>query len=462
MLVLDLDAASEAQNVVPAEQVEQAVELDVAEGAVAEECVLRRLRLVYGGRALTDLIQGAVGPEQAVELVKRVVAYTNELLTFPRSSAKPLAENDFKMRAALSLGTLGPANALPWVESMLNHLWKREEDPVWRTSIQAATRPWLEHLQDVTAKVGPVDADGFAATIGSVPSARDTSDAAGSRPAWGGRRPAGRRAARRATTCGIHPAAGGREPLASAPRGSEAMSTTKMRDLAAQVAELEAKARLVPHDQAAQLHASAEAVRQTMAMLAPLEPTIAEQMRSRAPLAPEIQAFFTPEPPAPVPAWLPDTLTRGDFVDAMLRCPPGARIYHLDDGASCAFAGVAGQQLSRAHGLTVKFFASTGRIASQTLYEEGVERWAVDYHPTGGRAMVTFYGSREPADFAPHGLHTQLNLDGVITAQAHYDRGERQGWTKLWEDDGYPAAASLYEHDQAVAEVLSDGTRRRL
>jgi tetratricopeptide (TPR) repeat protein len=103
----------------------------------------------------------------------RVALYANQMLALTRHSTKTQEENDIKMRMALTCGSLGRGRlAMPWVEAMLNHVWRQEPDPVWRTAIKAATRSWLEHLQDITAKLGPRPSDAdFLAKIGIVPSA---------------------------------------------------------------------------------------------------------------------------------------------------------------------------------------------------------------------------------------------------------------------------------------------------
>jgi tetratricopeptide (TPR) repeat protein len=134
------------------------------------ERILQRLRLAFGARALFRKVETTVGAEQAVGICERLVIYTNQMLRFPRKSKQPRAENDTKMRMALMFGTLGRGDtAMPWVESMLNHLWRYEQDPVWRTSIKAATRSWFEHLQAVTAKLGSSDEEEFLAAVGAVP-----------------------------------------------------------------------------------------------------------------------------------------------------------------------------------------------------------------------------------------------------------------------------------------------------
>ncbi len=73
-----------------------------------------------------------------------------------------------------------------------------------------------------------------------------------------------------------------------------------------------------------------------------------------------------------------------------MRCPPGARVYVMDDSIPCAIPGQPGISGSRTHGLTLGFF-SDGRLQSQTFYENGICRWAIGYHITGGREAVGFW-----------------------------------------------------------------------
>lgn len=239
------------------------------------------------------------------------------------------------------------------------------------------------------------------------------------------------------------------------------MSSSELLELQAQIAELEASLRDAPPEQAALLRQSLDSARQAAAMLGRVQPALAEAAAHRPAVPPEVLAFFRPEPPAPVPAWLPDTLTRSEVHEAMLRCPPGARVYTFESSLSCAFPGVAGQTLNVPHGLSVGF-ASTGRLSYQRFYEHGLCRWAIDYHPTGGRSQVGFYADREAKQFLPHGLQTQFSIHGAVRVQSHYWNGLQHGWTKQWEDDGYPLVATLYDNGRAVEQVRPDGSRQRL
>lgn len=237
------------------------------------------------------------------------------------------------------------------------------------------------------------------------------------------------------------------------------MSSSELLELQAQIAEMEASLRDAPPEQATLLRQSIESARQAAAMLGSLQPALAEAAARRLPLSPEIQAFFRPEPPAPVPAWLPDTLLRSEVTEAMLRCPPGARVYTFETALSCALPGDPGRTLNAPHGLSLGF-ASTGRLSYQRFYDNGLSRWAIEYHPTGGRHEVGFYADRAPKEHLAHGLHTRFDVQGTIRVQAHRWNGVQHGWSKLWEEDGYPIVATLYDNGRAVEQVGPDGSRR--
>lgn len=140
-------------------------------GADEHADLRRRFRLAFAARDLFRRMEAVVGRPQALGICQRVAFYANEMVGFPRSSSKPLEENDMKMRIALTAGTLGAEKMrAQWISSMVNHLWRNEHNPVWRTTLRAVTGSWLEHLQAITAKLGPVDERGLAAVFGRAPS----------------------------------------------------------------------------------------------------------------------------------------------------------------------------------------------------------------------------------------------------------------------------------------------------
>lgn len=133
--------------------------------------LLAELRRGYGLRELFAALSGAVGPQHAKHIAERVVGYAAHMLQLPRVSQNAPAEIDRKMNLALTIGTLGrDGMELGFVESMLNSVWRIEEDPVWRTSLKAATRSWFDRMVDVTTRLPPEDVAGVAALLGDLPS----------------------------------------------------------------------------------------------------------------------------------------------------------------------------------------------------------------------------------------------------------------------------------------------------
>ncbi|HTJ85560.1 MAG TPA: tetratricopeptide repeat protein [Polyangiaceae bacterium] len=129
--------------------------------------LLRDLRRAYGLRELVDAVVQIVGAEHAKGMVGRIVGYAMWMLRLPRSSKRSRAEVDRAMYLALAIGTVGrDAVSLKFVDAMLNSVWREEIDPVWRTSLKAATRPWFKRMQDVTAKLPPGDSEHLAAALG--------------------------------------------------------------------------------------------------------------------------------------------------------------------------------------------------------------------------------------------------------------------------------------------------------
>jgi Flp pilus assembly protein TadD len=143
------------------------------------DLLLQQLRQTYGLREIYALVTGAIGEEHAQAMVKRLADYVMVMTGLVGRSRKSIEENNFKMRLALTLGTLwrdGPT--LPFVDAMLNTCWRFESDPVWRTSIKAATRSWFERLQEVSARISKEDREYTCSLVGQL-SDRDTLEQVG-------------------------------------------------------------------------------------------------------------------------------------------------------------------------------------------------------------------------------------------------------------------------------------------
>jgi tetratricopeptide (TPR) repeat protein len=112
----------------------------------------------------------AIGEEHASSVVQRLAGYVTVMLDLVWSSQKSIEGNDLKMRLALGLATLGRDRMrLPFIEAMLNICWRVEPDPIWRTTIKAATRPWFDRLQEVAVRISAEDRDHTLAVLGELP-----------------------------------------------------------------------------------------------------------------------------------------------------------------------------------------------------------------------------------------------------------------------------------------------------
>ena len=236
------------------------------------------------------------------------------------------------------------------------------------------------------------------------------------------------------------------------------MPPSQLDDLQASIRELEAHLPTADPQSRAILEQQIEAMRSTAALLRGALPQIEEMKKQRVALSPEVARFFTPEPPAPVPSWIPDDTTRGALREELMRCPAGGKVYWEDSSVGCAIPQGAGSIPIR-DGLELSFH-STGGLRSQAWYEMGLLRWSIEYHPTGGRAAVGFCAATEPKTYPEQGLVTRYAPNGTVTVQGHFHAGVAHGWSKQWEDDGYPIGATLFDRGRAVESVLPDGSRR--
>jgi len=235
--------------------------------------------------------------------------------------------------------------------------------------------------------------------------------------------------------------------------------TSQIQDMEAMIAELEASLADAPPEMRSILEQQIASSKQALGMLGKAMPAIEAQRQTRAPLRDDIRAFFTPEAPVKVGEWLPDDLKFSAVTEEMLHCPQGARIYPLDDAYECAIPAGIGAIPVR-HGLSISFYHHGG-LRSQRFYDQGRLRWAIEWHPSGNRDSIGMYSDDEPRQHREHGLITRFAPNGTIISQSHHWHGTRHGWSKLWEDDGYPISATLYREGQVCEEVLPTGEHRR-
>lgn len=246
-----------------------------------------------------------------------------------------------------------------------------------------------------------------------------------------------------------------------AAHAAAAQDSARVRELEAQVRELEAL-RDSSSDPATRtlLEQQIGNLKQTVAMLRSMEASGVKPPRVE--LNPQMKTFFTPAAPAPVPAWVDDSAVLEGVTDAMMKCPPGARVFRLETNIGCAVPSERVGGVPGPHGLNLDFYKSTGKLKSQGFYENGLLRWSIEYHATGRRSLVATFDDVEPKVHRDNGVRTSYAANGTVTSQAEYRSGVLNGWQKLWEDDGHPIVGTRHENGKAVEQVLPDGTRKKL
>lgn len=233
--------------------------------------------------------------------------------------------------------------------------------------------------------------------------------------------------------------------------------STMLAEMQALLEELQQSLPTAPPESRAIVEAQIENIRQSMRTLRNALPQMEENKRYRQALSPEVQAFYTPVAGPEIPTWIRDDLTRAQVTEPMLRCPHGATIYTFDDAVGCGIPRGPGAIPTR-HGLSLGFYSS-GLLRSQGFYDRGLLRWSIEYHANGGRERFGHYADQVEREHLEHGLHTSMTSAGRVVTQAFWHMGRRHGWTKMWEEDGYPIAATLYENGREIDKLLADGSR---
>lgn len=237
------------------------------------------------------------------------------------------------------------------------------------------------------------------------------------------------------------------------------MTPTRVQELEASIAELKASREEAPDNMKGALDRQVESLRQAIKLQQTVEEAN-EANKARRPQVPEDQkAFWTPVAPTKVPSWIPDTQTRAGLKDEMLKCPAGTRVFAEKHGVDCRRPPTSLGGIPQPHGLALWFYKSTGKLKAQRYYENGLLRWDISYHTTGGRSSEGLYDNEKPKMDRENGLHTSYAPNGTIVRQAEYKSGMLQGWSKLWEDDGYPASATRYENNKSVEMIGPTGKK---
>lgn len=235
------------------------------------------------------------------------------------------------------------------------------------------------------------------------------------------------------------------------------MSSALRAEAVALIEELERSLPDTPPEMRGMVEAQIKNMRDSIQMLDRAAPQMEANKRYRPELSPDVRAFFTPEPGPDIPTWIQDGLTRAQAGAFLMRCPPGAHVYEELEWLTCAIPAGIGTIPTR-HGLSLAFYRA-GNLRSQGYYEHGLMRWAITYHANGGRETFGLYCDRAEREHLEHGLHTTTNSAGIVVTQTHYHAGVRHGSTKMWEEDGFPAGATLYDQGRVIDQIAPDGSR---
>ncbi|MCP3136832.1 toxin-antitoxin system YwqK family antitoxin [Pyxidicoccus xibeiensis] len=224
---------------------------------------------------------------------------------------------------------------------------------------------------------------------------------------------------------------------------------TRMQELDAAIVELKASQAEAPANMKDGVARQVTALENSKKLQQMVDDANAQTKAHRPALTEEQKSFFTPVAPEKLPVWIPDTLTRAQAKEDMLKCPAGAKVFADAHALDCRIPGPRGS-IPMPHGLALWFYKSTGKLKGQRFYENGLLRWAIAYHHTGGRDTEGRYDDAKPKQHREHGLHTGYAPNGTVIRQAEYTSGVLQGWSRVWEDDGYPMGATRYEKGKNV------------
>lgn len=236
------------------------------------------------------------------------------------------------------------------------------------------------------------------------------------------------------------------------------MSSALLEESRALLEDLERSLLDAPPEMRPIVEAQIQNMRQSIAMLEKAMPQMEANKQYRPALSPELKQFFRPLPGPEIPTWIQDGLVRAQAGAFLARCPQNARVYEDEDSLVCAIPLGIGM-IPRRNGISLGFYKS-GQLRSQWYYDNGLLRWAISYHANGGRETFGLFADQEEREHKEHGLHTTMNSAGTIITQANFHVGVRHGWTKIWDEDGYPVGATLYDGGRVVDQVRADGTRQ--
>ena len=130
-----------------------ATELATKIDGMDEEALRRDLILHYGLSCLCDLLSAHVGRETVIDLATALVRFTSRNLDGLRTQSR--LPPDRAAQAQFTILMLGARFVSS--EYLLRALWRRESDPVWRTDLPAASKPWHLRLTHLSQHLGGLD-----------------------------------------------------------------------------------------------------------------------------------------------------------------------------------------------------------------------------------------------------------------------------------------------------------------
>lgn len=229
------------------------------------------------------------------------------------------------------------------------------------------------------------------------------------------------------------------------------MGDSNREDLVLSINELKATLADAPEQMRPIVEQQIRNLESTLALLDKHQPAIDHQRANRRPVDSAVQAYFVYDQLPAIAQSIPNGVRRDQVTEAMMSCPAGAQVYWLEHAIECAVQGAEGT-IPKRHGLSVGFYES-GSQQYQRMYDRGCLRWAIDYYANGHCETWSYYSDVASGQHRPHGLFTRFAPNGVIIAQSWYWDGVHHGWSRLWEDDGYPIVATYYNNGTITQEV---------
>ena len=120
---------------------------------VDETSLMGQLRRHYAFSAICDLLSTHLGRDAVIELAEVLTRYTSRNIEGLRTHSK--LESDDAARRQFFILLLG--TRFVGSEHLLRALWRREDKPLWRTELMAASKPWHLRLTYVMQCLGGLE-----------------------------------------------------------------------------------------------------------------------------------------------------------------------------------------------------------------------------------------------------------------------------------------------------------------